>query len=192
MSTREKILDAAARVMRERGLAAATTKEIARAAGYSEATLYKNFADKQEIFVYVMRERMPTLDSSEDLAGHATVAANITRLVVQLLRFYVRTFPIAASIFATPALLEAQRTGVHAHGGGPQEPLERMRRYLVAEQVDGRIGKGADTLAVARLLVGASMQQAFLASFESLDHVPDEDALASSLVAPILPALGIT
>ncbi|HEX4258089.1 MAG TPA: helix-turn-helix domain-containing protein, partial [Streptosporangiaceae bacterium] len=44
--TRDRILDAATHVMRTRGFARTTTKEIARAAGYSEATLYKHFQDK--------------------------------------------------------------------------------------------------------------------------------------------------
>ena len=41
MSTRDRMLDAAAHVMHTRGLSRATTKEIAKAAGYSEAALYK-------------------------------------------------------------------------------------------------------------------------------------------------------
>ena len=57
-TTRDRILDAAATVMREKGIAKATTKEIARAAGYSEALLYKHFADKQEIYMGVLRERV--------------------------------------------------------------------------------------------------------------------------------------
>ena len=44
-STRDRMLDAAYTVMRTRGLARATTKEIAREAGFSEAALYKHFED---------------------------------------------------------------------------------------------------------------------------------------------------
>jgi AcrR family transcriptional regulator len=45
MGTRDDILDAAAEVLRTQGFARATTKSIAQVAGYSEAALYKHFAD---------------------------------------------------------------------------------------------------------------------------------------------------
>ena len=44
MGTREKILAAAARIMREQGYARATTKEIARAAGFSGSSPRSNSA----------------------------------------------------------------------------------------------------------------------------------------------------
>ena len=50
MATRDRILDAAARIMRTEGVARATTKQIASEAGYSEATLYKHFSDKATAF----------------------------------------------------------------------------------------------------------------------------------------------
>ncbi len=59
--TRDRILDAATHVMRTRGFARTTTKEIARAAGYSEATLYKHFQDKTDLFLAVLKERLPTV-----------------------------------------------------------------------------------------------------------------------------------
>ncbi len=57
VGTRDVILDAAAGVMRERGLANVTTRQIAAAAGFSEATLYKHFADKVELMLAVLQER---------------------------------------------------------------------------------------------------------------------------------------
>src|ERR1700760_4013925 len=62
--TRDRILDAAAHVMRTRGFARTTPKEIARAAGYSEATLYKHFTDKTDLFLAVLKERLPSLGST--------------------------------------------------------------------------------------------------------------------------------
>ncbi|MFF7247244.1 helix-turn-helix domain-containing protein [Embleya sp. NPDC008237] len=47
--------------MRTLGLARTTTKEIARAAGCSEAALYKHFTGKEELFVAVLQERLPPL-----------------------------------------------------------------------------------------------------------------------------------
>jgi AcrR family transcriptional regulator len=185
VSAREKILDAAARVMNEKGLARATTKEIAREAGYSEAALYKHFADKQEIFLGVLNERLPRPQAPADLVGGGTVIGNLEIITGQLLRFYVRTFPIAASIFSAPELLASWREGMSAKGAGPRMPSAGVERYLAGEIEAGRLAATVDPWATAALLVGAAMHQAFLANFEGLDEVPDADAVARRLVSAV-------
>ncbi len=187
MSTREKILDAAVGVMRERGLARSTTKEIARAAGYSEATLYKHFDDKQEIFLCVLKERMPAFSSPLDLVGTATVHANVAAIIEQLMRFYVLTFPIAASIFGSPELLAVQRDGMRARNAGPEGPVRAVRVYLDGEVEAGRLPDTIDTDAVAKLVAGAAMQQAFLATYNALDAVPNARKVARALADAVLP-----
>lgn len=188
MSTRERILDAAARVMREQGVAHATTKEIARAAGCSEALLYRHFDDKQGLFMAVLQERLPRFDLPEDAVGTATVAANLERLVAGLLDFYVDSFPISASIFSSSTLLARHRESIAAKGAGPATPQLRVVAYLEAERAAGRVRADADAEAVARLLVGAALHQAFLATFWG-DGSADEPDLARRLVAPVLPGL---
>jgi len=116
MSARETILDAAARVMREKGLARATTKEIARTAGYSEALLYKYFADKQEIYLAVLHERAGGLTDARELVGTAEVRGNLEGLVVRLMEFYVKSFPMSASIFSDRELLAHWRESIQAKG----------------------------------------------------------------------------
>ena len=69
--TRARILDAAASVIRQHGLAAATTREIARAAALTEAALYKYFPSKDDLFLAVLLERLPGLpDTVKDLRNH--------------------------------------------------------------------------------------------------------------------------
>ncbi len=197
MSTRERILDAAARVMREQGVAHATTKEIARAAGCSEALLYRHFDDKQGLFMAVLQERLPRFDLPDDAVGTATVAANLERLVSGLLDFYVDSFPISASIFSSSTLLARHRESIAAKGAGPATPQLRLQAYLEAERAAGRVRADADVEAVARLLVGAALHQAFLATFWGEGGDPSEGkgagasgpGLAGRLVAPVLPAL---
>jgi AcrR family transcriptional regulator len=185
VSAREKILDAAAEVIRDRGLARATTKEIARAAGYSEALLYKHFADKQAIFMGVLAERVGGLADPTELAGTGTVSDNLVDITVGLLSFYVQTFPMAASVFSTPDLLAAWRTGLTAHGGSPRHPIASVERYLESEVRLGRVAAGVDVGAVAALLCGAAFQHAFLACFEGRTAVPDAAALAGRLTRAI-------
>jgi AcrR family transcriptional regulator len=193
VGTREDILGAAARIMREQGYARATTKEIARAAGYSEATLYKHFQDKTEIFLRVLQEETPGLAALlvqlDRSAGAGDLRENLEELVATAVRFYVDSFPIAVSLYSSRALLAAHRDRVRELGGGPHTPEERLTRYLAAEQRLGRLVPTADPRAVAQLLLGACFQQAFLADFAG--EAPAEDRLADlarRLVATVLGA----
>jgi AcrR family transcriptional regulator len=174
-STRDRILDAAAEVMRTRGLAKSTTKEIAKAAGYSEAALYKHFQDKTDLFLAVLTERVPTslgtlLDSLTPGAG--TVTGTLERVAAGAVDFYGRTFPIAASIFSEPRLLAAHREALRRRDAGPQRVNTLLAAYLAAEQERGRINPNADPYAVAALLLGACLQHAFLTHFT--DDLPDQ------------------
>lgn len=53
--TRARLLDAAATVFIERGIAAATVDEIAEAAGFSRGAVYSNFTDKDDLVLALLR-----------------------------------------------------------------------------------------------------------------------------------------
>ena len=187
---RERILDAAAAVMRERGVANTTTKAIAAAAGYSEAMLYKHFADKQELFLLVLKERLPTLRLALATVGTGELGANLTAIVEQLMSYFAELFPMSVSIFSAPDLLVQHREGIARHGAwGPSGPIRMLAGYLDEERAGGRIRPDANTVAVAQLLVGIAFHQGFLAAFEGNSTVSDAPALASAAVATVLPAL---
>lgn len=80
-------------MLRRRGFAAATTKEIASAAGLSEAMLYAVFRDKVDLFLAVLTERLPRValvsDGFAGQVGNGALAANLERLAAELLAFYL-------------------------------------------------------------------------------------------------------
>ncbi|WP_022891153.1 TetR/AcrR family transcriptional regulator [Agromyces subbeticus] len=196
MSTRDRILDAAARVMTERGIAATTTRAIAAAASCSEALLYKHFADKQQIFLAVLLERMPGVGAADDratgvpVAGAAEVttdAERLTELTRRLFDFFVRSFPISVSIFGSPELLAEHRDAIRAHGYGPEGAIALAAGQLRRDQRSGAFAGGGDLEAVASVLVGFAFHQAFLATFDGRDSLPAE--AVQRAVATVLPAL---
>ncbi|TDC90624.1 TetR/AcrR family transcriptional regulator [Actinomadura sp. 7K507] len=189
MSARERILDAAADIMRRHGVARATTKEIARAAGYSEALLYKHFRDKEELMMHVLKERMPAFTSTY-APGEGTVEANLVAAVHGGLRFYRLAFPMMASLASQPRLMEATRESLRKYDAGPHEPVRALARYLDAERDLGRVADRADTGAVAALLMGACFQQGFLRYFAEGAEAPDlPESAARDLVRPVLAEL---
>jgi AcrR family transcriptional regulator len=169
VTARERFLDGAVEVLRSRGFAAATTKEIAGAAGLSEAMLYKVFRDKVDLFLGVLTERLPRValvrDGFAEQVGHGSLDANLERVAAELLAFYLETFPIAASVFSDPRLLSHLREALSDGDRGPQVNVQAVTAYLAAEQQAGRVAATAQPAAVAEFLVGACLHRAFLTRF---------------------------
>ena len=165
-STRDRILDAAADVMTRLGLARATTKEIARAAGCSEALLYKHFREKEEIFLGVLKNRLPnltaTLATLPGKAGTGSVRERLIEVVDLAVRFYEGGLAIGSSMLGDPELVRRHREWLVSHGVGPHMANRWLADYLRAEQKEGRVAGGVDADAAAALLLGASYQRAFL------------------------------
>lgn len=194
VDTRARIVAAAAKVMHTRGLARTTTKEIAKAAGCSEALLYKHFRAKEDLFLAVLRERTPgdlegLLGTLAGRVGQGEVVDTLAEVAAAALAFYHQTFPMAASIFSEPRLLAAHRAALVDRGVGPQHVNSALAAYLRAEQAAGRVRADADPDAVAGLLLGACFQRAFLNHLT--DTTPPADlaeTLARDLVHGLAPA----
>lgn len=191
MTTRDRIVDAAAAVMRQRGLARATTKEIAREAGLSEAALYKHFPGKAALLESVVQERLPelvgTLKQLPERAGQSTVAANLEELVAVAVAFYRELVPMAGSLFADPDLLVRHQQMLRERGLGPHLAIGALAAYLEAEQRQGRVDPQVDPHAGAALLLGGCLQRAFFATFVGPYSVDGDDpGFAVRIVADLL------
>ena len=161
------------------GLANTTTREIAQAAGLSEAALYKHFEDKTDLFLCVLRQRLPDLFAAlrelPNRVGQRTVRANLEDLTRVALAFYRDSAPFAASLFSRPELLARYQEHMRASGGGPHRAKDLLADYLRAEQRAGRVAHDANPHVAAMLLIGACLQRAFLGSFAGAPVSQEDD-----------------
>ena len=197
MGTRERIVEATERVMRERGLARSTTKEIARAAGYSEGTIYKHFESKEDVFLAVLAERFPSfvalVEELPSRVGQGTLRETLEEVASNALAFYGEIVPMAASIFAEPDLLARHREGLRKRGAGPWMVNEALASYLGAEERLGRVREDADPEAAAAMVLGACYQRAFFRSYLGEDVPSDgEEGFVESIVQTLMPSLSPT
>jgi AcrR family transcriptional regulator len=196
LETRERIVEAAERVLRERGLARSTTKVIARAAGYSEGTLYKHFESKEDLFLAVLAERLPSfvvlVEELPARVGQGTVRETL-EVANNALAYYGEIVPMAASIFSEPGLLARHREGLRKRGAGPWMANEALAAYLDAEERLGRVREDADPEAAAAMLLGACYQRAFFRSYLGED-VPSEgeEGFVEGIVQTLMPSLSPT
>jgi AcrR family transcriptional regulator len=192
---RIRILDAAYELMLTVGLARATTKEIAKEAGCSEAALYKYFASKEELFIRVLKERLPTLgpllDRLMSQPEKHTVEENLTEIARQAALFYEQSFPIAASLYAETQLKRRHDEAMRQMGAGAHMPIQGVAAYLRAEQQAGRVHPYADTFAAASLLMGACAQRAFAYDATAEGKPPPVDTFVPALARTLLRGISL-
>jgi AcrR family transcriptional regulator len=194
MKTRQHILDATERTLQTKGLAGATTREIATAAGCAEATLFNHFHDKRALLLATMSERVPQFAAflHEDWVGKRTVAENLEEIALAALELQLQTVPLLAALFADPELLALHQEHMSEGQHGPQKDYSEVAAYVKAEQGLGRIRGDIQPLAVASLLLGACFRYAF--EYRFLNEAPfatAEQAYAHDIVQTLLKGLGV-
>ena len=194
-ATREKILEAAEKLLLLKGAAHMTTKEIARAVGLSESALYRHFDHKEDIFFALMAEHLPVFQEvfQTHQAGTATVRENLVALVLAVVHYYEQLIPMGVSFLADKELLAQFRSTIQPLGVGPHNVFERLAAYFEEEQHLGRIGQHLSALTMATLLLGPCFQRAFNHQFLGFDplHQTEQqfaEELVRGLLAAILPA----
>lgn len=177
--TRDRILGAAARVIREQGLAQTTTKEIARAAGLSEGSIYNHFESKMALIAATMgeltsgiRQAMVTLLGR---VGEGSVEANLADVVEAQVRFYLELLPIVGPTLGNRELLGwLRRGGPTPDAAAPPGPAlghAGVIAYLDEEQRRGRLAAEAQPASLTAALLGASLGYAFLTLLTSSEGI---------------------
>ena len=194
--TRTQIMAAAVHVMQTCGLSGATTKEIARAAGCAEGTLYKHFADKESLFVSVMRERVGSrlapIVRLPERAGTRSVRRNLEEVVRTALDFFRELMPMQSAMYANPSLLAAQRKAMKERGFGPHVVIGAIAEYVRREQKLGRVRRGVQPEVVGMLLMGGCYNYVFVRDFAG-DDAPDvsEEKFVEATTKTIMAALSV-
>jgi len=195
VDTRSSILEAAERIIRDRGMACATTKEIAREAGCAEGSIYRYFEDKHALMTEIIGTRYTDwfqfVETLPHRAGTRTVGRNLEEVAKRALHFYLGIVPMACGAVADRQLLHQHREYFHRNKSGPNKIIGSLTEYLRSEQRGGRIAKEANADHVAHVFLGACFAQSFLAEFLGQEgHRIGDDRFARELVKTVLSGIG--
>jgi len=176
---RQRLLDATARLLQEKGFARLTTREIALAADAAEGSITKNFGGKLGLLTALLSTDLPELTAWRDALTPPTprvedLQAALTRAAAAAIDFYAASLPLIAGAVTDATLLEAYRATNTANGTGPQLAVQQMSDYLTAWQEHGALDPTTDAGALALLFCGAAQVQAWT------DHLAGPDALPGS------------
>jgi AcrR family transcriptional regulator len=172
----EGLLDAAARLVVDRGVESLSTRDIAQAAGAPVASLYQYFADKDAVLLALAQRDMEEMDAQvvADLAGiePLTVETLVRTTMLAFVSVYHRR-----RAFVEIYLRGRSNAAVERFG---REHNARVAESLLAYAVDAGLARPELTLAMATLAVEVG-DRVFQLAFE---HDADGD--------PVLIEEGIT
>ena len=154
---REAILAAALKVIRERGIARLTSREVAGLAGVSEASVFYHYKDRFGLLQAVFEEGLRPL---HELADRGISPGQDPREVLTLYGHTLETFleqalPVITAAQSDSELRDSMAAYMSEHGLGPHRGVKAIGDYFAAEQAAGRARAGVDPHAVAMMFIGA-------------------------------------
>jgi AcrR family transcriptional regulator len=154
---RERLFEAAERVLRRDGPSGLTSRAVTDEAGVAKGVLHRHFADFDDFLAGLVHDRATRLEVSAAallaLAGSGTVAGNVAEAVTEALG------PVATAMLALVTFRDELRRRLRETWpvGLPliAEIVAMVRAYLLAEQALGRISGEADVGMLSPMLIGS-------------------------------------
>ncbi|MEV6276641.1 helix-turn-helix domain-containing protein [Nocardia sp. NPDC051832] len=179
-ATREHILDTAARLFGERGIAETSTNRIAQEAGVSIGTVYRYFPERT-VIVDELQERMLRIAEERFLEWMSSRPQHpIDDLVTAIPQLTTEILELFADVLATNAkLVRALVIGVQFHRSGIPE-LEPRLRLLVKVLLIQVLGPGDDQKydRMTFVLINTGFAAVMRASLPSVDSLERKHTVA--------------
>jgi len=189
--TRSSILEAAERLILDRGIGSATTREIARSAGCAEGSIYRYFPDKHALFTELVGTRysgfFQLMETLPDRAGTSTVRRNLEEVATSAIDFYYGIVPMVGGALAEEELLLQHRRHFQAANKGPMKIIRSLGDYIRREQGLGRVADRISVDHAAQAILGACFAHAFLLRFLGEETITEpNDRFARAVVKTVL------
>ena len=170
----DDVLRIACDIFREHGHTV-TTREIAQAAGISEAILYQRFGSKDALFFAAMHARGPDIEQLLGAEDPIDDAHKYLRTVIRRLgAYFAEVIPLALRVMTHPLFNAASLS--RTTPGGPAELREALARRLASLARRKRLAV-SDVAALSRLLISLAHDWALQIAFAHGTVAPNDRRL---------------
>lgn len=169
---REAILTAAWDLISEEGLATLTTREVARRAGVSEASVFYHFGDKAGLLEQVVLTGLAPLKAPGPSPGGEPLASTLGRLATALEAFFDHAMPVLAAVQSDAALRRSFVRRLVDGDLGPHRGVQMLSQQLTMMSADGLANPGVNPDAAALLLIGACFMRSWERQMTGTERAP--------------------
>jgi AcrR family transcriptional regulator len=150
--TRQRLLVAAKRLVRERGYDAATVRDIAAAADLSTGAVFASFNDKADLFnAVILADYAALLDEMSDIAaGENSTSATLGKLLALAYAFHFGDLPLVQAAIGFSWLRDAAVE--RRNREGVKLILGRLAEVLRAGVESGELSATLDVALIAEML----------------------------------------
>jgi AcrR family transcriptional regulator len=186
---REAILAAALQLLRERGIARLTAREVATLAGVSEASVFYHYKDRVGLLQAVFEEGLRPLRALADEGGFSGAVRDVLiRYGRTLERFLDQALPVISAAESDRSLRDVMAAYMADQDLGPHRGVEKLGEYFAAEQAAGRIRAGVDPYAAAMTFVGACYTRASQRQMPMAGELPALEDIVDAVDELLRPA----
>jgi AcrR family transcriptional regulator len=175
---REAIREATLELLRERGVARLTTRDVAERAGVSEASVYYHYTDKAGLLRAVFEAGLERLKSAS-LGGER----GLLGFGQELERFLEQALPVMTAAQSDAELRDALAAHMVANDLGPHRGVQTLGAHLAAGQREGTVRGDVDPEAAALLLVGSCLMRVAQRQFIGRPDAPPMPSLERTVAA---------
>src|SRR5689334_8922111 len=188
MDTRERILQAAARVYAQHGFRGATTRLIAIEAGVNEVSLFRTFGSKAALFEAMMQSHAAEVPVPPLPQLPGDPQAELTPWCAALLGHMRQWRSIIRKSFGE---LEERPEAANLMCEGPSSAAEDLAAYVGRLQSAGLADEGADVRTAVSMFISSMFGDAMVRDVLPPDAFPQpEDAAPAKYVNVFLRAVG--
>lgn len=185
---REEILRATHELLRERGMAKLTTREVAERAGVSEGSVFYHFEDRFGLLKAVFERSLDPMHLELTDPAADDLRATLTGTSEGIERFLNNGLDVMMAAQSDATLRDSLHAYMLENDYGPHRGIAAVGAYLAAKQELGLIRSDVSPTVVAAMLVNDAFQRASLPKLiGNRKGIQPRDAFIDTLMAMLAP-----
>jgi len=157
---REEILRATHELLRERGMAKLTTREVAERAGVSEGSVFYHFEDRFGLLRAVFERSLEPLHLESIDQDAQDLRSTVTQMSEGIEAFLTASLDVMMAAQADASLRESLHAYMLESDYGPHRGIAAIGRYVAANQEAGLVRPDVNPTVVASMIVNDAFQRA--------------------------------
>jgi AcrR family transcriptional regulator len=186
---REEILRATHDLLRERGMAKLTTREVAERAGVSEGSVFYHFEDRFGLLKAVFERSLGPLHLQPLNSGaDQDMRTTVTTMSEGIEKFLNGSLDVMMAAQSDSSLRESLHAYMLESDYGPHRGIAGIGAYITAQQKAGIVRADVNPMVVASMIVNDTFQRAAIPKLVgNRKGIQSRKAFVDSLMAMLTP-----